>query len=268
MAHILLPTDFSEASMHAASYAVHLFGRTGNRYSVLHAYDDAAVMDPGLAMNMPGLIKEADERLAGFTDRFTRTTGAEGVHHELVYGPLAPLVEDRASQDGVDLVVIGREGKGASFFGSNAVDVIKRSSVPVLVVPTVTTIAAPRTILLADDYEDIQARDLAILRTIAQRSASSVLVAHYDQEVPEGSSHWSNGIYEMALKDVPHSFITAHGHGAVDSIERLATHKQADMIAVLHRHIGVFARMFHPSTSKELALNAHCPLLVLEQGRA
>ena len=104
-----------------------------------------------------------------------------------------------------------------------------------------------------------------MLRTIALRSGANVLVAHYDQEVPEGAPHWSNGIYELALKDVPHTFLTAHGHGPVDSLERLAEHKKADMIAVLHRHIGALARLFHPSTTRELALNAHFPLLVLEQ---
>ncbi len=265
MAHILLPTDFSDAALHAASYAVHLFGRTGNRYSLLHAYADTPVMDPALAMSMPGLIKDADVRLVEFMDRFVRATGAEGVQRELIYGPLAPLVEDRATADAVDLVVMGREGQGASFFGSNSVDVIKRSSVPVLVVPVGAPIIAPRSILLADDYEDVRVRDLSMLRTIALRSKAGVLVAHYDQEVPEGAPHWSNGIYEQALKDVRHSFISAHGHGPVDSLERLAEHQHADMIAVLHRHIGVLARLFQPSTSKQLALNARHPLLVLEQ---
>ena len=96
MAHILLPTDFSDAALHAAEYAVHLFGRSGNRYTLFHAYSDAPVMDPALAMSMPGLIKEADDRLVGFVDRFVRTSGAEGVERELLYGPLAPLVADAA----------------------------------------------------------------------------------------------------------------------------------------------------------------------------
>jgi nucleotide-binding universal stress UspA family protein len=264
MAHILLPTDFSESALHAASYAVHLFGRTGNRYTLFHAYADAPVMDPALAMSMPNLIKDADDRLVEFMDRFVRTTGAEGVRRDLLYGPLAPLVADKARTEHVDLVVMGREGHGASFFGSNSVDVIKRSSTPVLVVPSNAPIAVPRTILLADDYKDVRARDLSMLRDIAQRARAGVLVAHYDQEIPEGSAHWSNGIYEQALVGVPHSFMTAHGHGPVDSLERLAEHQQADMIAVLHRHIGVLARLFDPSTSKELALNARYPILVLE----
>lgn len=265
MAHILLPTDFSDASMHAAEYAIGLFGRAGNRYTFFHAYVDVNVIDPLLAMATAELIKEADERLLSFTDRFTRTTAAEGVAHELVCGPLAPLLNEKVKSEGVDLVVMGREGRGGSFFGSNTMDVIKRSLVPVLVIPAGRPIVMPRTILLADDYEDVGVRDLSMLRTIALRSKADVLVAHYDQEVPEGAPHWSNGIYEQALKDVPHTFLTAHGHGPVDGLERLAEHKHADMIVVLHRHIGALARLFHPSTTRELALNAHFPLLVLEQ---
>ena len=265
MAHVLLPTDFSDASIHAAEYAVSLFGRSGNHYTVFHAYTEVDVYDPLLAMATAELIKEANERLLAFTDRFTRKTTAEGVAHELVCGPMAPLLNEKVKSEGVDLVVMGREGGGGSFFGSNTMDVIKRSLVPVLVVPAGRPFTVPRTILLADDYEDVGVRDLTMLRTIAMRTKAHVLVAHYDQEVPEGAPHWSNGIYEQALKDVPHTFLTAHGQGPVDGLERLAQHKHADMIAVLHRHIGAFARLFHPSTTKELALNAHFPLLVLEQ---
>ena len=251
--------------MHAAEYAVKLFGRKGNRYSVFHAYTEVNVFDPLLAMATEGLIKDAGERLLAFTDRFTRSTGAEGVEHELVYGPLVPLLNEKVTRQGVDLVVMGREGGGGSFFGSNAVDVIKRSQVPVLIVPRGSPIVVPRTILLADDYEDVRVRDLSMLRAIAVGAKADVLVAHYDPQVPESVPHWSNGIYEQALKDVPHTFVKAHGHDPVDGLERLAQHKHADMIAVLHRHIGAFARLFHPSTTKELALNAHFPLLVLEQ---
>lgn len=265
MAHILLPTDFSDASMHAAEYAVNLFGRTGNRYSLFHAYTEVNVIDPLLAMATADYIEHANTRLLEFSDRFTRTTTAEGVAHELVFGPLVPLLNDKVKREGVDIVVMGREGSAGSFFGSNTMDVIRRSAVPVLVVPAARPIAQPRIVVLADDYEDVGARDLSMLRTIALRSNAQVLVAHYDQEVPEGAPHWSNGIYELALKDVPHTFITAHGHGPVDSLERLAEHKHADMIAVLHRHLGAFTRLFHPSSTKEFTMNAHFPLLVLEQ---
>ena len=59
MAHVLLPTDFSDASMHAAEYAVSLFGRSGNYYTVFHAYTEVDVYDPLLAMATAELIKEA-----------------------------------------------------------------------------------------------------------------------------------------------------------------------------------------------------------------
>ena len=265
MAHILLPTDFSDASMHAAEYAVNLFGRAGNCYSLLHAYTEVNFIDPMLAMAMSDYIEFANTRLLELSDRFTRTTTAEGVAHELVFGQLVPLLNDKVKRENVDILVMGREGSGGSFFGSNTMDVIRRSSVPVLVVPAGRPIAQPRAIVLADDYEDVGVRDLSMLRTIALRTNARVLVAHYDQEVPEGVPNWSKGIYEQALKDVPHTFVTAHGHGPVDSLERLAEHKHADMIAVLHRHLGAFSRLFHPSSTKEFAMNAHFPLLVLEQ---
>ncbi|MEO8733573.1 MAG: hypothetical protein ABI373_04495, partial [Flavobacteriales bacterium] len=54
MAHILLPTDFSDNALHASSYAAHLFGREDNVYTLMHAYID---MDPALN-SWPGMADE------------------------------------------------------------------------------------------------------------------------------------------------------------------------------------------------------------------
>ena len=59
----------------------------------------------------------------------------------------------------------------------------------------------------------------------------------------------------------------ARGGDVVDGLDRLARRKHVDLIAVLHRNIGLLAGMFHPSTAQELAQRIELPLLVLEQNR-
>ena len=44
----------------------------------------------------------------------------------------------------------------------------------------------------------------------------------------------------------------------------IARHQKVDMVAVLHRHIGLIGRLFHPSTAKELSRSIDLPLLVME----
>ncbi len=40
MAHILLPTDFSDGSLNACAYALDLFGTDGNTFTLVHSYID------------------------------------------------------------------------------------------------------------------------------------------------------------------------------------------------------------------------------------
>ena len=122
-------------------------------------------------------------------------------------------------------------------------------------------------ILLADDRGDILPGDLDMLRRIAQLSAAEVLVGHVEMPVTEGTSFDGEGIYGTGLAGVVHSFHQARGGDVVDGLDRLARRKHVDLIAVLHRHIGLLAGMFHLSTAQELAQRIELPLLVLEQKR-
>ena len=54
MAHILLPTDFSDNALHACAYAGGLFGAEDNVYTLMHAYIDAA---PSIS-TWPGMADE------------------------------------------------------------------------------------------------------------------------------------------------------------------------------------------------------------------
>jgi len=267
MARILIPTDFSDNSMQAAAYAVRLFGKTGIHYTLLHTIMDLAT-DPYMSLPITDeLMKASEDGLRLFTDRFVRTTGAEGVQQRVRYGSLAPVVRSMVNEDHMDLVVMGKRGHAhALFFGSNVVDVIKHGHACVLVVPEHAPKHEMKHVLLADDHEEIFPSDLALLRKIALEKKAEVLVAHMELELAEGSDQWSDGLYEIPLAGVPHTFTSVHGRETVQGLVHLAHRRGMDMIAVLHRHLGLLEGLFHQSTAKELALETDLPLLDLQHG--
>jgi nucleotide-binding universal stress UspA family protein len=266
MTRILIPTDFSDNAMHAAKYAVALFGAKGNSYTLLHAFfidDYSGPMMPSYGKEM---MKYSEAHLRDFSERFTQATGAEATKQHIAFGPLALVMEDHIKESKADIVVMGKRGKtGTALFGSNTTDVIKRSSVPVLVVPETAAIGPVKRILLAHDFEEAEPRNLGVLSQLARHSGAEVLITHVSLAVPASEPYWSSKIYDLALKDVRHSFLEARGADVINGLERTARHKHVDMIAVLHRHIGFLGRLLHPSTAKELALQSDRPLLVLEQ---
>ena len=265
MLRILLPTDFSSNAMHAANYALQLFGKSEATYILMHAQHDPAYVDEMGYSMVPELLEAAEDRLVVRAEHFAKTTGAI-VESHLLFGILDVVVEEFVSEQGADVVVMGKRGRtGSALFGSNTADVIRSSSVPVVAVPDKASLDPLHRILLAADQNEVAPANFALLRTIALRHQAEVLVTHVEMDVPAGAAHWSEGLYELALQDVPLTFLEGFGHDIADGLERTANESKAGMIAILHRHLGSFDRLFHRSLAKEMALGTELPLLVLQQ---
>lgn len=198
--------------------------------------------------------------------QFKQRTGARAVEQQLLFGSLAPALSEYLEEKSADLVIMAKQsGTGSALFGSNTTDVIKTSRVPVLAVPEKARLHPVKRILLADDHDEVLPESLSMLRTIALRQRSEVVVAHMPVRITEGEDHWGNGLYANILKGIPHRFIEGYGRDVVDGLERTAHRRSADMIAVLHRHKGLLDGLFHASTAKALALEADIPVLALQQ---
>ena len=263
---ILLPTDLSTHAMHAASYAVKLFGQSPATYVLVNTHFDAGLIAPMDIPYSPEILAAQQEGLASVAKRFVEMTGARHVEQHLAFGALPTALNALAEDQGADAVVMGRRGEGGSrFFGSNTTDVIKSSIIPVIAVPETASLTAVQRILLADDHDAVRPESLRVLRLLAEAHDAEVLVAHFPTPGTSGAAHWSNALYDLALKGITHSFIGIHGKDVVDSLERAAQKRKADVIAVLHRHTGLLDGLFHSSVAKQMAETSELPLLILEQ---
>ncbi len=124
---VLVGVDGSEESDHALREAAQMFEGTGARIVLL------AVIDPDLADDADSPERRhADdlllERAAWFPPEFFT------VVREVASGQPAQVILDRAAADHVDLVVVGRKGRGLSHrvLGSVADQLVRRSATPVL----------------------------------------------------------------------------------------------------------------------------------------
>jgi nucleotide-binding universal stress UspA family protein len=262
---ILIPTDFSSNALHAAAYAVHLFGRTDVTYILLHAQYDAGYAGAmGYSMG-PELFKASQEGLDLAAERFAKSTGATSVETGLAFGFLSTVVNDFVKERGADAVVMGKRGETASaLFGSNTTAVLSDCPVPVVAVPDHARLRAMRRVLLAADHREVEAEPLSLLRNLALKHGAHVLVTHIAMDAPTTERARFKKQYQAALKDVDLDLLEGYGHDVVDGLVRTARSKKADVIAILHRQIGFFARLFNPSVAKELALESDLPLLVLQ----
>jgi universal stress protein A len=140
--HILLTTDFSDASEEAVAKAGEMARATGAKLTVLNVHHHApaapeAVVPHDKQVTPAELEAEARQNLDDL--RRTLLQGVESVSLVSLENVSAPLaICDYAAQHGVDLIVIGTHGRtGVSrlLIGSVAEKVVRHASCPVLVVP-------------------------------------------------------------------------------------------------------------------------------------
>lgn len=268
MAHILLPTDYSDNALHACAYAARLFGAEDNIYTLVHAYID---VDPALN-TWPGMADEiykaSMEGMREWAERARALPEFAGsvVRTEVLYGALPEMLNGLVKEKRGDIVVMGTLGSsGSDLLGSNAGEVVKHSKVPVLVVPNSAVMGPVRRILYADDERRVEVAGSRMLIDIALRTKAEVILAHVLKDKDEVPDPNVVAMYEELLQAVPHRFTSGEGKDIAGVIDFLADQESADMVALLHHHTGFMEGLFHTSTAKRLALHTHIPLLVLQQ---
>lgn len=266
MRHILLPTDFSENSFHAAQYAAQVFGAQGVAYTLVHTYLDADPTISSWTGMADELYKAAVDGMQEWDARVRQLAGMKDaqIQTEVIHGPLVALMNEMGKRTGADLVVMGTLGRtGAGILGSNAVSMVKHGHLPVIVVPGKARLQELRRILFADDQQGVEPGDLAVLLELARRWKAEVVLAHVLRTGDEEPDEELIADFDGFFKEIPHRFTAAQGRDIAAAIDLLGEREEADMIAVLHRHVGFFEGLFHTSTSKRLALHTDVPLLVL-----
>lgn len=146
MKTLLVPIDFSDASEKVVSVAGELAGALGGKVVLLHIVEPVATYVPvGASMDVitatPSSVQPEDtaaplERLETLAEPL-RKAGVETEAAALI-GLAVDDILSQAENRQVDFIVLGSHGHGALyhlFSGSVVTGVLKRTAVPVIVVP-------------------------------------------------------------------------------------------------------------------------------------
>jgi nucleotide-binding universal stress UspA family protein len=141
---ILCPIDFSESTPRVLEVASSIAGRYGASLHVVHVWrlPTVGVLDGVSTIPDAGEIEllttSLKEELARAADGIAALP-RERIRTHLVQGDAAPQIIEVATKTACDLIVLGTHGRtGLSHLvmGSVAEQVVHRTRVPVLVVPT------------------------------------------------------------------------------------------------------------------------------------
>lgn len=139
--HILIATDGSELAAKAVTSGIELAKRLGARLTAVTASEPWSAMimgDPGPAFPIIEYERMAAENAANILDAVSSLAKTAGVACETVHAMNYPAeaIIDTAKAKGCDLIVMashGRRGIARVLIGSQAVNVLTHSTVPVLI---------------------------------------------------------------------------------------------------------------------------------------
>lgn len=159
MKTIVVPTDFSVAAESAQTYAAGLAQQLSARLLLVHAYQLPVSMNdmPVLMISAEELKEQADGGLSRSREQVLQQFPGLEVQTESRLGDISYELNDLFRQAEAFLVVLGQttvRGVEKMLFGSTALSVIRKSKVPVMVVPQGVRPGPIRQAALATDLSE------------------------------------------------------------------------------------------------------------------
>jgi len=150
---ILVPIDGSPTAARGLDEAIALGKLTGGQLRLIHVVDELSfALGSGYGAtysgDILGMLRDAGAEILSVARARAQAAGltADTVLHDNFEGRVSDLVTAQADSWGAELIVLGthgRRGMGRLFMGSDAENIVRRATVPVLLVRAPEAAAKP-----------------------------------------------------------------------------------------------------------------------------
>jgi nucleotide-binding universal stress UspA family protein len=290
---VLVPTDFSAASIHSLQYAIGVCREMGATLSLVHVVPTLFPADSshiGAVVEEKRMVKEAKLFLENFREKEIPQSIA-GSNVILTGSPWHEITE-LAATDKFDLIVIGTHGHTALqhlWLGSTAENVVRHAPCAVLTVreqqiavfmPGENPIHA-RKILVPTDFSELSNKAVEKAVALAQRFNAKIDLVHVLEPAPYpefgyvhipmkegGLRKEAEGQFEKLRARIPAlaelvNYTPVRTGNAPYEIVQTARQLNSDLIVIgTHGRTGI-KRLALGSTAEKVVRHAPCPVLVL-----
>jgi nucleotide-binding universal stress UspA family protein len=270
MKHILVPIDFSKASHNAGKYAVSLAEVFNAKVIFFNVVPSAFIVEDESAnarmMAHAELIEENKNLIVKEIETLAKkdTSKIEGFVGE---GSPTDVILEMAKDNDVDIIVMGMKGKGKSnsVFGSTTTATVRKSSIPVLVIPENTHYHSIDKITFATDFNpEPESERYSLLKKIAKKYNSFISILNVQKNEMSDDQFIGKMRTHFSFTDSRHSFNTIEDKSVIEGISKFIEDNPTDLLAMLaHRH-SFFERMLGKVHTKEMSYETKIPLLILQ----
>ena len=273
MKTILVPTDFSSNANVAMQYASRLAGHTASKLILFHSVPVQVAVAEVPAWYEPeqGLLDYYEYKLNGEAKQLRLDTGYR-FEVEVVCrkGSLGQTLNDLIQEKEVDLVVMGFKGANSwldKLIGSVTSSFIKETVCPVLIVPASATLALPRRLAYAADFEHQEEVFLRQLLQLALPLQAQVSVVHVQTRLQADLAREEQALEEInqAFPGNDFAFAELRQEDVAAGLEAFVAENRMDLLALASRTRSFLEDLFHNSITDRLAIHPAVPLLVLPE---
>ena len=269
--NVIVPSDFSDNSKTALNYAFENFATNAYSITLLHMHrpinvdEQGTIREDEIVGHKKGMLADLKEECI---NRVLESNLEVKIESSFVEGFAAEGIVSLTDNTTNCILVLGTTGEGRmikSFLGSVSTAVVKNISCPVILIPPNTEVKKFQTFLYCSEN---LTRDLCIqeqLCALAKLHDTDIHILslgfdnedHHEEELQEVLElHYPKEKIHIKHKDEPLSS---------EAINNYASEIAADIIILSTQHRNMLQDLFHKSFSKEMAIKAKLPLLILHK---
>jgi len=276
MIKILLPTDFSKASINAIEYALNFASGSNAKFIFYHSFipfNSALSGTP--EYNRKEIIKVEQElkiKIEKLKFKLNEKFSDVEIETCIDKGAETRQIISCSKKNKIDLIIMGTTGASGLkeiIIGSVTVDIIAKSECPVLAVPSNYKHRSIQKMLMPTNYA---LHDLIALKFLFQFSVTKNAAIHFLHINPKGKPSVKDTELMEAFKKTINSllkkrnkeFCLHQGNDAERSISSIVQKEKIDLtVMTTIKRKSFIDRFFHSSLTKKMACHTRIPLLAI-----
>ena len=278
MKKILIPTDFSDNAWNAIGYALEFFKKDRCTFFILHTYTPnfyrvdyllggptySAIPDKKVDLAQAGLDKTLVEIKLKYPNKnhAFKTLSA--------FNTLTDEITEFTEREDIDLIVMGTQGAtGAKeiFLGTHTVHVIRKSKVPVLVIPSSYTFKEIKSIVFPTDYANpFNEKELQFLTYVAKLHDAKLTVLNVkDDYVLNDDQKANKKSLSVIFSNLKHTFDQVKGEEMPKSIHQYIDQQKSVLLVMMGRKHSFLERLIVTSNVDSIGYHTNIPFLIIPE---
>ena len=270
MKRILVPTDFSDCSNNAFSYAVQMANYMNAYIKVINAYYPSYTEVEGIPYMNESEISKRKEILDQFVnsnnkDFIGEVLSTPMIEGEAITGFPAESIKDMSSD--YDLIIMGAHGERdveKKIFGSVSISVALHADTNVIIVPEKSGFSPIKKITLALPFEKLNEKCINQFVDFANIFGADVDIIHI-LERPDSIQEDQNflSISEKLQGSCDLKYL--YGQDFAETINEYVGNNKSDMVCLVRKHKNFIQNIFTKSYTKEMVIKTEVPFMVIHE---